>query len=127
MMNIIVTILLLAGLFFFTGGAVGIIRFPDFYTRLHPAGKLDTMGLLMSMSAMSLYTLGDFSISSVLTGTKIILIVIFIFITSPTATHAIVDAGVRAGLAPWFKEEKIKVTYAEPTKELDPEAGEKKE
>lgn len=127
MMNIIVTILLLAGLFFFTGGAVGIIRFPDFYTRLHPAGKLDTMGLLMSMSAMSLYTLGDFSISSVLTGTKIILIVIFIFITSPTATHAIVDAGVRAGLAPWFKEKKIKVTYAEPTKELDPGAGEKKE
>ena len=127
MMNIIVTILLLAGLFFFTGGAVGIIRFPDFYTRLHPAGKLDTMGLLMSMSAMSLYTLGDFSISSVLTGTKIILIVIFIFITSPTATHAIVDAGVRAGLAPWFKEEEIKVTYGEPTKEHDPEAGEKKE
>ncbi|MBW1835575.1 MAG: monovalent cation/H(+) antiporter subunit G [Deltaproteobacteria bacterium] len=128
-MNIIVTILLLAGLFFFTGGAVGIIRFPDFYTRLHPAGKLDTMGLLMSMSAMSLYTLGDFSISSVLTGTKIILIVIFIFITSPTATHAIVDAGVRAGLAPWFKEEEIKVTYVrgETTKELDPGAGEKKE
>ena len=68
MMNIIVTILLLAGLFFFTGGAVGIIRFPDFYTRLHPAGKLDTMGLLMSMSAMALYTLGDFSISSVKSG-----------------------------------------------------------
>jgi len=34
------------------------------------------------------------------------LIIIFVFIASPTATHAIVDAGVRAGLAPWVKGEK---------------------
>ena len=127
MMHIIVTILLVGGLLFFTGGAVGIIRFPDYYTRLHPAGKLDTMGLLMSMSAMAVYTLSDLSISSVLTSIKIILIVIFVFITSPTATHAIVDAGVRAGLAPWFKEEEIKVTYVELKKDLDLGTGSKKE
>ena len=36
-MDIIVCLLLFAGLFFFTGGAVGILRFPDFYSRLHPA------------------------------------------------------------------------------------------
>lgn len=115
--DIVVTILLILGLFFFTGGAVGIIRFPDFYTRLHPAGKLDTMGLLMMMVGMALYTLHHFSIGSLLTGIKIILIVVFVFITSPTATHAIIDAGVRAGLAPWTKEEskkeEIKVGYIE--------------
>jgi multicomponent Na+:H+ antiporter subunit G len=127
MMNIIVTILLLGGLLFFTGGAVGIIRFPDYYTRLHPAGKLDTMGLLMSMSAMAIYTLGDFSIDAVLTSIKIILIVIFVFITSPTATHAIVDAGVRAGLAPWFKEEEIEAGYGEPKKDHGIGTGSKKE
>ncbi len=103
-MDIIVTILLICGLFFFTGGAVGIIRMPDFYSRLHPAGKLDTMGLLMSMIAMALYTLHDFSVDAMLTSLKIILIVVFVFITSPTATHAIVDAGVRASLEPWTKE-----------------------
>jgi len=103
-MNIVVTLFLICGLIFFFGGAVGIIRMPDFYSRLHPAGKLDTMGLLMTMLAMALYTIQDFTPASFLTALKIILIVVFIFITSPTATHAIVDAGVRAGLTPWTKD-----------------------
>jgi multicomponent Na+:H+ antiporter subunit G len=107
-MNIMVVIFLMCGLLFFTGGSVGIIRLPDFYSRLHPAGKLDTTGLLMTMFALALYTLQDFSAASLLTGLKIILIVVFVFITSPTATHAIVDAGVRAGLGPWTKKEKGK-------------------
>jgi multicomponent Na+:H+ antiporter subunit G len=93
--------LIILGLFFFTGGSIGILRFPDFFSRLHPAGKLDTMGLLMSMSGMALYTAKDFSLPAVLTALKIMLIVVFIFITSPTATHAILDAGVRAGLGHW--------------------------
>ena len=104
LINVVVVALLLCGLLFFLGGAVGIIRFPDFYSRLHPAGKLDTMGLLMTMAAMALYLLHEWSLASVLTSLKIMMIVIFVFITSPTATHAIVDAGVRAGLSPWIKE-----------------------
>ena len=48
-MDILTIFLLLCGLVFFTGGAVGILRFPDFYSRLHPAGKLDTMGSLLMM------------------------------------------------------------------------------
>ncbi len=107
-MNIIVIILLAFGLLFFIGGSVGIIRFPDFYSRLHAAGKLDTSGLLMTMLAVALYTIQDFSTESLLTGLKIMLIVVFVFITSPTGTHAIVDAGIRAGLRPWTKNEKAK-------------------
>lgn len=106
-MNIIVAVLMICGLFFFTGGSVGILRFPDFYTRLHPAGKCDTMGLFFTMSAMALYTLHDLSLHAALTAMKIMLIVVFVFITSPTATHAIVDAGVRAGLAPWVKDPQV--------------------
>ena len=79
------------------------MRFPDFYTRLHPAGKCDTMGLLFTLSALALYTLHEFSLHALLTALKIMFIVVFAFITSPTATHAIVDAGVRAGLSPWVK------------------------
>ncbi len=104
-MNIIATFLLICGLIFFTGGAVGILRFPDFYSRLHPAGKLDTMGLLFMMLALSLFNLHHFSLGTLLTSLKIILIVVFVFLSSPTAVHAIVDAGVRAGLAPWTKGE----------------------
>jgi len=103
-MNFLIGFLLICGLIFFTGGSIGILRFPDFYTRLHPAGKLDTMGLLLSLFAMAIYVILDYSLNSLFTGLKILLIVIIIFITSPTATHAIVDAGVRAGLKPWTKQ-----------------------
>jgi len=103
-MNIIVTAILICGLFFFAGGAVGIIRFPDFYSRLHPAGKLDTAGLATTMGALALYTASSFTLADLITALKILLIFVFVFITSPTATHAIIDAGVRAGLAPWRKE-----------------------
>jgi multicomponent Na+:H+ antiporter subunit G len=102
-MDIVIIILLVSGLIFFTGGSVGIIRFPDFYSRLHPAGKLDTAGQFFTMSATALFLLQDFNLPNFLTAIKIVLIVIFVFITSPTATHAIVDAGVRAGLSPWTK------------------------
>ncbi|MBW2173609.1 MAG: monovalent cation/H(+) antiporter subunit G [Deltaproteobacteria bacterium] len=104
-MDIVVVLFLVAGLFFFTGGAIGILRFPDFYSRLHPAGKLDTLGLLLSLIGLALFNLHHFSVGTLLTSLKIILIVVFVFLASPTATHAIVDAGIRAGLAPWIKGE----------------------
>jgi len=104
-MVFIVTVLLIIGLLFYTAGAIGILRFPDFYSRLHPAGKLDTAGLVLTMSALALHSVwAEFSLDAFLTALKILLIVVFVFLTSPTATHAIVDAGVRAGLKPWRKE-----------------------
>lgn len=102
-MIIVVTILLICGLIFFAGGTVGILRFPDFYSRLHPAGKLDTMGSLLMLIGLALFNLHYFSLGTLLTSLKIILIIVFIFLASPTAVHGIVDAGVRAGLAPWTK------------------------
>lgn len=106
MMNVLIAILLVSGLVFFTGGCVGILRFPDFYSRLHPAGKLDTAGQLLIMVAMALYVVQDYSLHEILTAVKILLIVVFVFITSPTATHAMVDAGIRAGLKPWMREQR---------------------
>ena len=105
-MEIAIGFLLIGGLFFFTGGAIGILRFPDFYSRLHPAGKLDTAGQLLALSAVALYVAKGLSLSHTLTAIKILLIVVFVYMTSPTATHAIVNAGVRAGLKPFEKEGK---------------------
>lgn len=104
-MDIIVAVFLICGLVFFTGGAVGILRFPDFYSRLHPAGKLDTMGSLLMLVGLALFNLHHLSLGALLTSVKIILIVVFVFLASPTAIHGIVDAGVRAGLTPWTKGE----------------------
>lgn len=100
-MDVVVIILVCTGVVFFAGGAVGIIRFPDFYSRLHPAGKLDTLGSLLIMAGLAIYNLHHFNLANLLTSLKIILIVVFLFLASPTATHAIVDAGLRAGLKPW--------------------------
>ena len=104
-MDIIVIFLLICGLIFFTGGAVGILRFPDFYSRLHPAGKLDSMGSLLMLLGLALFNLHHFSLGALLTSLKIMLIVVFVFVASPTAIHGIVDAGVRAGLTPWTRGE----------------------
>jgi len=104
-MKVVSAVLGILGLVFFTGGAVGIIRMPDFYSRLHPAGKLDTLASLLVMTGLALYNLHHLDLNAVLTSLKMLLIVVFIFLSSPTATHGIVDAGVRAGLEPWRKGE----------------------
>jgi multicomponent Na+:H+ antiporter subunit G len=103
MLNIVVVVLLICGLVFFTGGAIGILRLPDFYTRLHAAGKMDTLGSLLMVMAVALFNLHDFTWLKLVGSVKILLILLFLFILSPTATHGIVDAGVRAGLKPWTK------------------------
>jgi len=102
-MTVLSLVLLIGGLVFYAGGSVGILRFPDIYSRLHPAGKLDTMGLFLTMSGMAVYVLSDWTLAALLTALKIMLIVVFIFITSPTATHAMADAGIRAGLPHWTR------------------------
>lgn len=103
MIEALVVMLVAGGLIFLAGGTIGILRFPDFYSRLHPAGKLDTAGSVLAMTGLAIFTLFPFSLASLLTSLKILLIVVIVFFTSPTATHAIVDAGVRAGLEPWEK------------------------
>lgn len=109
-MDIATVILVILGLVFFTGGTIGILRFPDFFTRLHPAGKLDTLGSFLMVTAVSVFVLKDFSTASLLTSLKLFLILVFIFLSSPTATHSIVDAAVRAGLEPWTKSDRSEKT-----------------
>jgi multicomponent Na+:H+ antiporter subunit G len=105
MINIFTALITLFGLVAFLGGTAGILRFPDFYTRLHAAGKLDSFGSLLILLALALYNFFPVSWGSLITSAKIALIIGFLFMASPTATHAIVDAGVRAGLTPWAKRE----------------------
>ena len=77
------------GVFFLLLGAVGILRFPDFYTRMHAAGKCDTLGVLLTFLGLAIYEGIDF------VSAKILLIALFLFLTSPTATHAIARAALK--------------------------------
>ncbi len=98
-LDIICILFLLAGLIFFLGASVGLLRFPDFYTRMHAAGKGDTLSTLMIMAGAAVYELNRFdpseaaTISVVLIVIKIMLIGTFIMLTSPTSTHALMQAG----------------------------------
>lgn len=80
--------------------SIGIVRFPDVYSRMHPAGKSDTLGQALVMLALMVYE--GFSLVSV----KLLLIIAFIFLCNPTATHAIAKAAYLSGVKPWTREEK---------------------
>jgi multicomponent Na+:H+ antiporter subunit G len=86
MKDIIVTIFLLGGLFFFMVGTLGIIRFPDIFTRAHSSSKCDTLGAILCLS--SLIVLEGLNMVSF----KFILILVFVWIANPTATHLIAKA-----------------------------------
>ena len=102
-MDIIVIILTVTGVLFFFATTVGLLRFPDFYSRMHAAGKGDTLSSLLILLALVLYNFHEFNLANLLVALKILLIVVFIFMASPTATHAITDAGFESGAEPWTK------------------------
>ncbi len=104
MINIISMALIILGVFFYFATTIGILRFPDFYSRMHAAGKGDTLSSLLVLGGLALFNLHDFSVSSVLVSLKIMFICVFIFMASPTATHHIIEAGFQAGVKPWKKE-----------------------
>lgn len=104
MTNAITVMLLLAGFFFFFATTVGLLRFPDFYSRMHAAGKGDTLSSVLILSGLALYNIHHLLLTDLLTALKIIFILVFIFIASPTATHAIINAGFESGVMPWTKE-----------------------
>ncbi|MBN1958976.1 MAG: monovalent cation/H(+) antiporter subunit G [Desulfuromonadales bacterium] len=105
-MTIAISIFLLLGLFFFTVGVIGILRFPDFYSRLHAAGKSDSLAAVLVVIAVALYNLQDFSVGNLLVSIKILLIAVFIYVASPTATHAITKTALVIGVIPWSKGDK---------------------
>lgn len=102
-MSVVVIALLVAGLFLFAVGVLGILRFPDFYTRLHAAGKCDTLGSILLLLALALFNLQEFTFANLLVSLKILSILAFVFVASPTATHALTEAALVVGVEPWTK------------------------
>lgn len=98
MMGIVVA-LLVGGLFFHAVAALGVIRLPDFYTRLHAVSKAETLGVIFTVSALVVAT--GLSVVSA----KLALVAVFLFLANPTSTHAIARAALRTGLKPWRRSE----------------------
>lgn len=89
--------LVLGGFLCLTGG-LGVIRFPDFFTRMHAASITDTLGGGFILLGLVLQSGSDWLVS-----VKLLFIVVFIFITSPTSSHALAKAALHSGLKPWRK------------------------
>lgn len=100
-LSITTVVLVVLGLFFFFAGTIGVLRLPDFYSRLHAAGKCDSLAAVLIIFGVALYNLVPFSFGALLVSLKILLIALFVFVTSPTATHAITEAALVLGVKPW--------------------------
>jgi multicomponent Na+:H+ antiporter subunit G len=85
---------LLGGAIFLLIGAIGILRFPDFYTRLHAVSTCDTLGAGLVLFGLMLQ--GGLSLVTV----KLLLIFIFMMFTGPTAVHALAGAARHKELKP---------------------------
>jgi multicomponent Na+:H+ antiporter subunit G len=87
-------VLIVAGGLFSVIGAVGMLRMPDFYTRVHAASVTDVVGsfaILLGLVLQAGFTL---------TALKLAVVALLIFFTSPAATHALVKAALGRGVAP---------------------------
>ncbi|AWB26755.1 monovalent cation/H(+) antiporter subunit G [Halococcoides cellulosivorans] len=96
-----IAVLLLAagGVFFAVVAAIGLLRFPDVYTRAHSASKSDTLGAVLTLAAVAL------AFDAGLARVKTVLLVVFMFLTNPTAAHAIARAAADRGIEPWTTED----------------------
>jgi len=97
--TIVSGLLMITGGLFVVIGNIGLVRLPDFYTRLHAAGITDTLGaglLLLGMIFQAGWSLVAF---------KLALIIVFILLTSPTATHALAKSALHGNLKPLLDDE----------------------
>ena len=102
---------IISGVFFMLAGTIGVLRLPDFYTRMHAAGMTDTLGA--EFIIIGLMVQAGFSQTSL----KLLLVAFLLFLTSPTASHAVANAAHQAGLKPLLGKFKAPDPVAEINKE----------
>lgn len=101
-LNISIGLFLLVGTFFILSSSIGIIRFPDVYTRLHAATKAPTLGIISILIATFLFLYGAHGIVS----GKLLLAILFIFLTSPVGGHMLSRSAHESGIKPYLKHRK---------------------
>ncbi len=101
-LDILAWILILSGSAFVVIGAIGTLRFPDFWSRLHAASVSESAGMILLIMGMCLYS--GFTLVTV----KLLIIGGFVFITGPTSTHAVANAALTSGETPESDEDVAK-------------------
>ena len=101
---------LAGGAFFSLVGGIGLVRMPDFYTRMHGASITETLGA--GLMLIGLMLLAGLTLVTV----KLAMIGLLILFASPTATHALAKAALLSGLKPRLGEQQsaTEVTSSKP-------------
>jgi multicomponent Na+:H+ antiporter subunit G len=99
-MTLLVAAFLALGVFLQAVATIGMLRLPDFYTRIHTVGKADTSGIMLVLIGVAI------SEGLTLTTLKLVFVIIFYFLANPAAAHAIGHAALRAGVEPWTKRDR---------------------
>ena len=92
-------VFLLSGSFFFIVGAIGLIRMPDVYTRMHSVSVTETLGCGLLIAGMMLQA-GWTQVSG-----KLFILGALFFLTAPVATHALAQAALHMGVRPKLDDE----------------------
>ena len=98
-LDVVSWVLLLTGGFLIVTGAVGVMRFPDLYTRMHAAGVTDTGGAGLVLLGLMLQA------GPGLVTVKLVLILWFLLFTGPVASHVLAKAALHGKLEPLVDEE----------------------
>jgi len=93
--EILTLLLILAGAVFFLAGTVGLLRFPDVYTRLHALTKADNVGLGLVVAGLVLQAESWAAMG------KLLLIWLLVLLASASVAHLVARTALRKGIRPW--------------------------
>lgn len=93
--DMISSALLLAGALFFFAGTVGLLRFPDVYTRLHALTKADNVGLGLMVLGLAVQA------ESWAVAGKLLMIWLLVLLASASVAHLVAKTAQEKGIEPW--------------------------
>lgn len=95
MADILTTVLLITGAFFFLAGTVGLLRFPDVYTRLHALTKADNVGLGLLVAGLAIQADSWAEVG------KLLFIWFLVLLAGASVAHLVARAAMQKGIKPW--------------------------
>lgn len=118
--EVLAALFLLLGMVFFLGSAVGMLRLPDFYSRIHASGNSETLGCTLSFIGLMIYE------GATLTSLKMAFVFLLVFMANPIGSHILSKAAYKSGHPVWTlktKGAKKLVGLAGPDHSLDEPLG----
>jgi multicomponent Na+:H+ antiporter subunit G len=91
---------IVAGALFFIAGTVGLLRFPDVYSRLHALSKADNLGLGLVVVGLALRA------ESLLALVHLALVWLLVLLASATTAHVISRGALHQGIRPWTRRDR---------------------